>query len=182
MSGGINAWKGVRAEGVPESGMAYFSGSESPEELAALAWLLEDGSRKFYSEVSALINDKDAVSLFEALVTAEEHHKESILKVYQELISSKSVPEDMGELISSEAPGDMMEGGISVKEALEWAREKSLKEILEFTISLEANAYDLYIKMGRKFVDSDAGKVFDLLSEEERMHLERMADLLERES
>ena len=181
MSGGIQAWKGMKAEGVPESGMAYFSDSNRPEELAALAWLLEEGSRRFYSEVSALINDEDAVSLFKYLVTAEEHHKESILKVYQELTGSKAVPEDMAELISSETPGDIMEGGISVKEALEWAREKNLKDILEFTISLEANAYDLYIKMGRKFSDSDAGKVFDLLSEEERMHLERMAGLLEKE-
>ena len=49
MSGGINAWEGLKAEGVPESGMAYFSDSDRLEELAALAWMLEEGSRRFYA-------------------------------------------------------------------------------------------------------------------------------------
>jgi hypothetical protein len=48
MQGGINAWKGLVARGAPESGMAYFSPATKPEELIALAWLLGDGSRKFY--------------------------------------------------------------------------------------------------------------------------------------
>ena len=53
MQGGINAWKGLVAEGAPESGMAYFSPATKPEELIALAWLLEDGSRNFYLDMAA---------------------------------------------------------------------------------------------------------------------------------
>ena len=44
MEGGIRAWKGLVAEGIPEAGMAYFSPATRPEEMIALAWLLEDGS------------------------------------------------------------------------------------------------------------------------------------------
>ena len=46
MEGGTSAWEGLTAEGPPEFGMAYFDGSEKPEELLALAWILEDGSNK----------------------------------------------------------------------------------------------------------------------------------------
>jgi len=64
MKGGINAWDGRVAEGVPEAGMAYFSSAVQPEELLGLAWLLEDGSRKFYSEMASMSKDKEAAPLF----------------------------------------------------------------------------------------------------------------------
>ena len=60
MEGGISAWEGLTAEGPPEFGMAYFDGSEKPEELVALAWILEDGSRKFYSALLSLFDDQEA--------------------------------------------------------------------------------------------------------------------------
>ena len=63
MAGGINAWKGLVAEGAPESGMAYFSPATKPEELIALAWSLEDGSRNFYSALVALLEDREASCL-----------------------------------------------------------------------------------------------------------------------
>ncbi len=67
MKGGINAWEGRVAEGVPEAGMAYFSSATQPEELLGLAWLLEDGSRKFYAEMASLSKDREAVALFQEL-------------------------------------------------------------------------------------------------------------------
>ncbi len=160
--------------------MTYFSDSDRPEELAALAWLLEEGSRKFYSEVSALLNEGDAASLFKDLVTAEEHHKTSLINLLKELTGDNAAPENIKDLVSPETTGDIMEGGIKVSEALQWARNRDPKEILQFAMALEANAYDLYIKMGRKFSDSDSGKVFTHLSEEEKIHLDRMARLLEK--
>jgi hypothetical protein len=63
MHGGINAWKGLMAEGAPESGISYFSSTAKAEQLIALAWWLEDGSRKFYSGVAAVIGDQEAKNL-----------------------------------------------------------------------------------------------------------------------
>lgn len=160
--------------------MAYFSDSDRPEELVSLAWLLEEGSRKFYAQISPLFDDREAASLFKDLVTAEEHHKASLMGLYMELTGAETEPENPGALISSASPGDIMEGGIKVSEALEWAGNKNTKEILEFVIALEANAYDLYIKMGRKFEKDSAKKIFSLLSQEEKKHLERMTGLLEK--
>ena len=75
MEGGINAWKGLKAEGAPQSGMAYFSPGIKPEELMALAWYLEDGVYKFYLEMAGVLGDREAKDLFKELAAAEEHHK-----------------------------------------------------------------------------------------------------------
>jgi hypothetical protein len=83
MEGGMNAWKGLVAEGAPQSGMAYFSPVTKLEELIALAWFLEDGSRKFYSELGSTLIDKEARDLYQQLAKAEEHHQGSLLKLYE---------------------------------------------------------------------------------------------------
>ena len=64
MEGGINAWKGLQAEGPPVSGMAYFAPATRPEELIALAWYLKKGSHIFYSELSQRLTDRVAKDLF----------------------------------------------------------------------------------------------------------------------
>ena len=67
-----------------------------------------------------------------------------------------------------------------MKETLAWAEGKTLGEVLELAIAMEANALDRYIKMGRAVADERSREVFLALSREERNHLERMASLLER--
>ena len=51
MQGGMRAWEGGVAEGAPEAGTAYFAAAGKPEEFIALAWMLEEGSRRFYAAV-----------------------------------------------------------------------------------------------------------------------------------
>jgi len=160
MKGGINAWEGRVAEGVPEAGMAYFSSATQPEELLGLAWLLEDGSRKFYAEMASMSKDKEAVALFRELSKAEEKHQASLVNLYKELSGSPFDSEFPKNLIREEPSDERMEGGMLLREAVQWAEKKTLKEILELSISLESNAYDLYLKMERKMESENAKKVF----------------------
>jgi rubrerythrin len=64
-----------------------------------------------------------------------------------------------------------------VSEALKWAKGKTLKDILELSMSLETNSYDLYLKMERKVEGRNAKQVFQTLSEEEKKHLEQLTSL-----
>jgi rubrerythrin len=180
MQGGIHAWKGLVAEGAPESGMAYFSPATKPEELIALAWLLEEGSRKFYSELASGMKDQEAKNLFKDLFAAEERHQASLLKLYKELSGLTSTSGFPGSVISLEKEGDVMEGGLRLSEVLPWAKGKSVIEILELSVSSETNAYDLYVKMERQMKDQRSAQVFHVLSGEEKQHLERLSSLLER--
>jgi len=173
------AWKGLTASGAPESGMTYFPDSAAPEELIAVAWKLEDGSGKFYLAAAAQIDDKETSGLLRSLATAEEHHKESLVKLSSELFNTSEEAIANTPVLSDNLE-DIMEGGIKVSEALAWAAGKNAKEILEFTMAAEANAYDLYIKVGLKLDDGKAKKIFSALAEEEKHHLEKMGMLLKK--
>jgi rubrerythrin len=180
MEGGIRAWEGGVAEGVPEAGTAYFAAAGRPEEFIALAWMLEEGSRRFYAEIPALVADEDTKKLFLDLTTAEEHHKASLVNLYKMFAGEEPGQGFPGSIIPAEAAGDIMEGGMRVSEALKWAKGKNPEAIFELAMALETNAYDLYIKMRRQMKDAKPREVFDQLSKEEKKHLELLAALFER--
>ena len=172
----MRAWEGIAATGEPDAGMARFPEEAPVEELIALAWSLEEGSRKFYTELPALLSDREAVELFHDLVIAEEHHQSALVDLHQKLTNSAAGAAFPG----PGTPGDVMEGGMSISRALNWARGKKLTEVLDLAIGLETNSYDLYIKMGRRGTDKKAKELFSLLSAAEKKHLERIAGLLDR--
>jgi rubrerythrin len=176
----MHAWKGFVAKGVPEAGITYFSPTQGPEELIGLAWLLEDGSKKFYSKIAEILEEQEAANLFQKLTADEEAHKGSLFKLYQEVSGLNSDPGFPGSVVAMEAGEDYMEGGLPLSKALEWARGEKLGGILELSISLEANSHDLYIKMERKMERKKEKKVFETLAMAEKEHLDRLSSLLER--
>lgn len=179
MDGGIRAWNGLIAEGVPNSGMAYFGSATGSDELIGLAWKLEHGSRKFYTFLGDLINDDDARHLFRKLERAEEHHASALIQLFTEVTGSE--PDDLfpKSVLSADIPEDIMEGGILLDEARHWAQGKDVREILEFSMSLETNAYDLYIKMARTRDNAQSQRIFNMLARDEQKHLAQLAALLE---
>jgi len=180
MEGGIRAWKGLIAEGSPESGIAYFSPAARAEEMVALAWFLENGSRRFYDALAHAIEDGDVADLHRQLASAEERHKATLLDLYKKVVGAAPDPAFPKSVISAENEDDVMEGGMRVTEALQWVKGKSVTEILELSVALETNSYDLYLNMERRLQDQPSAEVFRVLSGEEKEHLERLSALLEK--
>ena len=181
MEGGIRAWEGGVAEGLPDVGMAYFTTADKPEEFIALAWMLEEGSRRFYAEIPALVGaDEDTKKLFRDLTTAEEHHKASLFNLYKTFTGGEPKQDFPRSIVPAEATGDIMEGGMRVGEALEWVKGKNSDAIFELAMALETNSYDLYIKMRHQMKDDKSRQVFDQLSKEEKKHLELLAGFFEK--
>jgi rubrerythrin len=181
MEGGIRAWNGLRAAGPPEAGMAYFEPAQKPEEMIALAWILEEGACKFYREMGKRQKGPDEAALFRELSDDEEKHKSSLLEIYQRRTGKDADPGFPRSLLSLEPGVDYLEGGVVLKKALEWAQGQELKEILDFSVSLEVNAIDLYIKMERKVEGGEAKEVFQALSNQERNHLKRLTAGLQKD-
>ena len=174
MAGGIDAWNGLVAGGAYEAGLAYFSGASGPEELISLSFALEEGNRAFYERVSKDVKE-EAASIFRSMGEAEERHKETLRELHAR-ISGKAG--DPGPPEAMEA-GGTLEGGAPLEETLAWAKGKTLEEILDLAVAMEASALDRYIKMSRAVADERSREVFLALSREERQHLERMASLLD---
>jgi sulfur-carrier protein adenylyltransferase/sulfurtransferase len=179
MQGGINAWDGLITKGTPESGIAYFSPATRPEELIALAWHLEDGTRKFYSGLRSLPPDRAADGLYLELAKAEENHQALLRELFLELSGDKSI-EGFPDSVILSAGEAIMEGGIQVEEALAWAGAKQAVHVAEFTLSLEAASLDLYIRMERRVNDERSSRVFLALAREEKQHLEMLGSLFEK--
>lgn len=180
MEGGIRVWEGGVAEGAPEAGTAYFTAAGRPEEFIALAWMLEEGSRRFYAAVPALVTDEETKKLFGDLTTAEEHHKASLVNLYRTFTGEEPGQGFPGSIIPAEESGDIMEGGMRVSEALKWVKGKTPETIFELAMALESNSYDFYIKMSRQMKDARSREVFEQLSKEEKKHLGLLAGLFER--
>jgi len=181
MEGGIKAWKGLVASTPPESGIAYFSPGTTPEEMAGLAWFLENGSRRFYTELRHMLSSEPAVSdLFEELALAEERHETTLLDLYREFAGRPPSNGHPRSVISVNKDDDIMEGGVRVSDALQWAKGKSVPEMLELSLALETNSYDLYLVMETRLKEQPSSKVFQVLAGEEKEHLLRLSALLEK--
>jgi rubrerythrin len=175
MEGGNKAWKGLVAVGFPEVGAAYFYTSGSIADFISLSWFLEEGTRIFYLQLTEMTDDPRADELLRTLIDSEEKHKSSLRDLYGKLTGEKFEAEGdpgRGEAI-------LMEGGVAVDGAVEWARDMDLKEILEFSISLEAISYDRYLHMSTVVEDNETREVLRVLSREEKEHLERLVALFE---
>lgn len=180
MQGGMLAWEGAAAGGPPEAGMAYFSGTARPDELISLAYALEDGTGRFYEGLLASVTEAQAHKLFSILVAAETHHKKTLVDLAARLQPQEKRVAVEASLISDSLGRNTMEGGVPVMKALSWAKGKPVRDILEFGMSLEVNAYDLYIKMGNRSPDEEARHVFNVIAEEEKHHLDKLASLLDK--
>jgi len=176
MSGGIDAWNGLVAGGAYEAGLAYFSRASRPEELISLSFALEEGNRVFYERISRDLKEEEAASIFRSMGQAEERHKETLRELHARVSGKGGNPVDPEGM----EVGGFLEGGAPLGETLAWARGKTLEEILDLAIAMEANALDRYIKMGRAVTDERSKEVFLALSREEQKHLERMTSLLDR--
>lgn len=180
MAGGIKAWEGQAATGAPEAGMAHFAAGVSLEQMVALAWGLEEGSRLFYTGIEErFIGSPTEADLFTKLADAEIHHKQYLLDAYRSATGKALDFEPLRQLLGEAIDGKIMEGGIKVATGLAWATEHTVDEILDFAMALEVNAYDLYIKMGRKVEEEKAKQIFKNLADEEQLHLRRLAELLD---
>jgi len=162
------------AEGPPEAGLAYFAAGTGAVDMAALAWALEETTRQFYARLADMHLESGEVELFRTLVQAEEHHKET-LAVLNEKLTTEPVKR-----IYDRQDMRVLEGGMDLEAALRWVGDRSVSEILDMAMGLESNAYDRYLKMLDISEDDLSKEVFRTIAVEEKGHLKRLADLMDK--
>jgi rubrerythrin len=95
-------------------------------------------------------------------------------------MSAQATSENFPGSVLQRPPHAVMAGCVSVAEASSWSENKSITDILDFIMALEANTFDLYLKLGRQVESARARKVFLDLSEEQARHLEQLSSLYEK--
>jgi rhodanese-related sulfurtransferase/rubrerythrin len=179
MEGGINAWQGLVAEGFPEAGMTWFTEARTTDELMALSWVLEQGTRIFYEKMAEAAADPNAATLFQDLAKDEEHHEEVLGGLYRDMTGTAG-DIDFPSLLDGYHQEKIMEGGMKLDDALAWSKDRKTKDILELSISLEAGSYDRYLIMQEKTTGKQSLKIFKTLAGEEKKHLLKLVDLFEK--
>ena len=179
MEGGILAYNGLVAAGPPEAGVFCFPDNMTPEQLIAMAWYIEDGSQRYFDAVKDFTQDQDIKSIFAGLIDHKIAHKESLSQLFQK-VSGQTAGDDFPINILPRPPHKVMAGCVSVPEAIKWSKNKSISDILDVLMELEANTFDLYLKLGRQVASERARSVFLKLSEEETRQLEKLAAIFEK--
>lgn len=177
LSGGILAWEGNVATGAPEAGMWWFQDARDPVDYISLAWILEEGAKIFYGRMAEQFAPGDAGNLFKSLAADEAHHKDTLRSLYVAMTGQEGDPLSPDEV----AAHDTMEGGVSLTKVLEWSDGKAAIDVLEFSVAMEVNSYDLYLKVGQRLTDQKSKAVLLRVAEEEKMHLDRLSEALVRQ-
>ncbi len=175
MEGGIQAWQGLIADGPPEGGVAYFESGAGAADMTALAWALEENTRLFYDSLAGIKPGTEEADLFMELVNAEEHHKGTLATMH-----GRHSDEPIDRFFHGQDT-PILEGGVSLEEALSWAEDKPAEKILAAAVGFEANAYDRYLKMVDVAESEDVKEVFRIIAKEEKGHLKKLGELLDRE-
>jgi len=177
LKGGIAAWQGLQAFGPAEMGMITLRGNETPQEVIAMAYGMEQGLADFYSKVSVMTEDLEAREMMRKLAQVEEKHKHKLFALYQTLEpgSHERI------LFEEKIVFGLMEGGFTGEEFLEKNKPllNTVDNLLSLAMMLEAQALDLYTRYAQKVRDAQSRSVLHDIAEEEKGHLAALGSLVE---
>jgi rubrerythrin len=157
-------------------GMLSLKGDETPQEIIALSYGLEDGLQKFYAAAAKLAIDPEVVRILIKLAEIEIRHKHRLFELY---LAVESNPQDR-EAFESEINSEMTEGGFNPDQLLEQNLPtfKAAADVLNFAMMLEAQAMDLYMRYADKCEDQKVRETLFKMADEEKAHLKSLGDLL----
>ena len=177
MSGGIKSWDDPVAFGSEEQGLDLLTGNESVEEALIIAYSLEAGLQDFYLTMIDKVAADDVKSLFRKLSDIEVLHQNRIFEEYIQ-ITGKEIDRDTFE---SGRVEKAVEGGLTTDEYIKLFKPdwNTSSDIIALAMSIEAQALDLYTRATNRSTDERSRAALKKIAEEERVHLEQLAKLID---
>jgi len=177
LKGGIKAWKGLKAAGPAEMGMALLRGDETSQEIIILAYGMENGLGLFYNSLAERMDDQEVVGVLTKLAKIEQKHKHRLFDLYLTLypaVTNKDAFE--ADIVSK-----VMEGGFTTEEFMEQNKDsmKTVPDVLNTAMMLEFQAMDLYMRYSEKTKNEKSKTVLYDIAEEEKAHLKALGRLME---
>ncbi|GAB1409516.1 rhodanese-like domain-containing protein [Desulfovibrionales bacterium] len=176
LRGGIMAWEGQTATGSQDSGLDLVLDLDSPEQVLARAYSLEEGMRDFYLRMQDQVGNEQVQAVFRLLAGIEIKHKDRIFAEYTRLTGKN----DRGEFECSLVE-PLAHDGLHTQEFVEQFMTglDSDVEVVSMAMSIEAQAQDLYSRAAMRTSNPENQTVLEHLAFEEKMHLARLSIVLD---
>ncbi|RJQ47262.1 MAG: hypothetical protein C4538_05455 [Nitrospiraceae bacterium] len=142
------------------------------------AFLMEKGTREFYSHASEISKNAEARKMFSELAGWEAKHMDYIQYLYQAMqgdIEAQTFDE-----FNKTANAPVTEAGIPVKDLKSRIDKYEITDemgALKLAMEVEGKAYNLYLKLSRDAKDANARVVFRDMMEQEVKHVEYLKKL-----
>ena len=177
ISGGIKAWQGKTAVGPQTLGMDLFDGTESPKDFLKVAYSLEQGLCRFYLDMADKALTPAVLELFKKLAAIEVKHQDAVFYAYVRMADAAVFREQFDTMVEKSA----VEGGMTTDQYLDlFDPDLSVeKEVISLAMSIEAQALDLYQRVGARMKNTDSAAILQGIADEEKQHLERLGKLMD---
>ncbi|MGD9817710.1 MAG: rhodanese-like domain-containing protein [Desulfomonilaceae bacterium] len=175
LTGGIKAWNGTLAQGPQELKMDLIKGDETPVDVVALAYSMEQNLGSFYRLAQGKVSDPKVTNLLASLASIEEKHKDFLVDLYQKLESES----ESRQTLETKSSNTIMEGGFDTNLFLQ-QNEKFLEaesDILDLAMMLETQALDLYLRFASRMNNVDSQATLNKIADEEKQHLKALGSL-----
>jgi len=142
------------------------------------AFLMEKGTKEFYSQTADKAVNPEAKKAFKELSQWEEKHMDFIQFFYQSILDDKEVMSF--EEFKNKTLSPVAETGVPVKDLeakIEKYDFKDEKDALALALEIEEKAYDLYRGLSKKAEDTNAQVIFREMMEQEVKHIEYLKKL-----
>ncbi len=175
IEGGIRAWQGGVAKGPRELALYLLRGAFTVKDVVQSAYHMERGLAAFYSGLADKAESPELKNALLKLAGVEDRHIALVLQLYEDMGFD---PQDIG---SANDP-QVMEGGLSLQEMMDQAREsiRTPLDVIGSGMMFEAQAMDLYMRFSEETNDETVKAVLLTLAGEEKKHLEAFAILMEK--
>lgn len=177
MSGGFKAWEGEAAfdDGLPD--LKLFNGDVTAEEALMAVYSVEIGMEDFYKTMIPKLNHPKARSLFETLAGIEISHRERIVQEYRNVTGEAA----KSAAFEKKAVESVVEGGLTTEEYINLFKPdwNHLSDIVDIAMSIEAQAYDLYMRAADGYAGTQSGASLLKMADEERNHMVRLGKLFD---
>jgi rubrerythrin len=142
------------------------------------AFLMEKGTKIFYTEAAEWAVNEDARKMFNYLSEWEEEHMDYIMTLY------KGIMEDWGmvtyEEFKNKAAANMTEAGIPLKYLEGKLATYCITDemgALTIAMEIEGKSYNMYRKLSQSASDINVQSVFKEMMEQELKHINHLKEL-----
>lgn len=173
---GFQGWKGESAHGHYELNLNLLDENADFPDALTMAYAMEEALMQFYIKLAQGCDDEKLLKIFMQLIKFEEVHKSKLLKQYD----VRECDLDIDQFY--EKHGKIIEGGgylIDNHEMLLMLLKTPIS-LLNFGISMEAQAFDFYVRLADQSHSDENKKLFLGMADEERIHLKYLSQELSR--